>query len=456
MQNDAPAAIAEQEGSMGISPMRWYCLLICCGVASMQGGYWNNFGPIAEAVKPFYGWHDSDIALLANWGPIMFLLFAIPFTWLMDVKGVKPSCVVSAFLLLIGCICRVVHVKGDRTGSYLMHAGQMFTDIPGPVAMGIGPLLAAAWFPPNERTIATCICAVVNYGGSAAMFVFGPMVVKQGEDVEVHLWQYMMGQLVLSVILLVGALCMPAKPPLPPSASARVTRTTMLAGFNKLSKQPSFWPVALSYGLIAGFLGGFGSQLGPNMGHVLPADSAEDDAGWMGFWGAVAGMIAGVGFGLISDRMTGKKKPLIMAACGFACLSFLIFACLCSGFLGNGSSSPGFMAALYATSILAALFCNAMIPLFFEMSVEAAYPISEGVTINVLTVVSNIATFIFLGVQSVPNIGTAWMNWACAAACIVPIILMTRLPEHQYRLEFDKSRAGTGVATLHKPDSSLS
>merc|ERR1712037_789943 len=116
MQNDAQAPT----GALGVSPMRWYCLLICCGVSSVQGGYWNTFG--------------SSL--------------------------------------------KVVHVSDDRLGAYLMHAGQIFIAIPGPVAMGIGPLLAAAWFPSDQRTLATCICTVVNYGGSAAMFVFGPMAVK--------------------------------------------------------------------------------------------------------------------------------------------------------------------------------------------------------------------------------------------------------------------------------------
>merc|ERR1712176_1257309 len=115
-----------------VSRWRWYCMAVCCGVAAMQGGYWNNFGPISVAVKPFFGWEDSDIALLANWGPIMFLLFAAPFAWLMDVKGVKWSCVVSALLLVGGSFCRVVHVSGDKTGSYLMHAGQILNAIPGP------------------------------------------------------------------------------------------------------------------------------------------------------------------------------------------------------------------------------------------------------------------------------------------------------------------------------------
>ena len=54
-----------------VSPQRWYCLFVVTYISALQGGIWANFGPIAEAVKPLYGWGDGQIALLANWGPIM-------------------------------------------------------------------------------------------------------------------------------------------------------------------------------------------------------------------------------------------------------------------------------------------------------------------------------------------------------------------------------------------------
>jgi len=265
VRGDGLAAGASVGVEIGVSKSRWYVLAICSGVAGLQGGYWNNFGPIAPTVKPFFGWEDADIALLANWGPIMFLLFAVPFTWLMDVKGVKWSCVVSASIVFVGGLCRIVHVEDDQFGKYLMHAGQILTAIPGPVAMAIGPVVSAAWFPPNQRTTATAICAVSNYGGCAGTYLFGPMIVNENSDVQTRLRIYMVGECLLAGLLLIGAVCMPAKPPFPPSASAQVSRTMMRNGLLKLSRQPSFWAIAVSYGLISGFLGAWGSMLAPNM-----------------------------------------------------------------------------------------------------------------------------------------------------------------------------------------------
>ena len=70
--------------------VRWYCLAVCSGVAATQGGYWNNFGPIAQAVKPLFGWGDADIALLNNWGPICQSVRSMDSEELQDFSLIEP------------------------------------------------------------------------------------------------------------------------------------------------------------------------------------------------------------------------------------------------------------------------------------------------------------------------------------------------------------------------------
>lgn len=53
-----------------------------------QGGVWNMWGPIAQSSEFAFGWTDGSIALLSNWGPIAYIPLALPFSWLMDVKGI--------------------------------------------------------------------------------------------------------------------------------------------------------------------------------------------------------------------------------------------------------------------------------------------------------------------------------------------------------------------------------
>lgn len=60
---------------------------------------------------------------------------------------------------------------------------------------------------------------------------------------------------------------------------------------------------------------------------------------------------------------------------------------------------------IFASYIAGSLFLGAASPLFYEMACEVTYPVAEGVTNLVLTLVNNIAGLLFLLVQLVPNIG---------------------------------------------------
>jgi FLVCR family MFS transporter len=185
------------------SVWRWYCLAVASSVAAIQGGYWTNFGPIAPAVKPLFGWADSDIALLANWGPITFLLTALPTAWLLDIGGLRPSCVCAAALTFGGAVLRCVHVHPDALGSVLMHLGQILNAAAGPVAMAVGPVVSAQWFPSAERTFATAVVATANYGGSAAMFVLGPLLVPAGGSMSAtrtDVLTYMLGEAAVAAV----------------------------------------------------------------------------------------------------------------------------------------------------------------------------------------------------------------------------------------------------------------
>ena len=69
-------------------------------------------------------------------------------------------------------------------------------------------------------------------------------------------------------------------------------------------------------------------MIGPNMASVLPAKEAEAQGGWLGFWGALAGMLGGVVVGALSDRI-GRKKGLLLGCCGGGAVAFLAFALVC-------------------------------------------------------------------------------------------------------------------------------
>lgn len=79
--------ICEQSDNVKVYKVRWYILILYSVLGWTQGGTWNTFGPISSTCENAFGWDDSTIALLNNWGPITYLVSGIFFSWMMDVKG---------------------------------------------------------------------------------------------------------------------------------------------------------------------------------------------------------------------------------------------------------------------------------------------------------------------------------------------------------------------------------
>lgn len=66
--------------------------------------------------------------------------------------------------------------------------------------------------------------------------------------------------------------------------------------------------------------------------------------------------------------------------------------------------------SLYQSSILGGFFVSGTIPLFYELTVESTYPVAEGVTTGLLTLINNSFTVIFLLVLMIPGVGEWKIN----------------------------------------------
>ena len=115
-----------------------------------------------------------------------------------------------------------------------------------------------------------------------------------------------------------------------PSPSAATSRTPLAEGKWQLLRHRGFWCLAICYGTLTGFFAAWASMLGPNMQAVLARDVAEREAGWLGFWGAMAAMGAGALVGAFAGVLR-RGKGLVLMCCAGAALSFSAFGCLCAG-----------------------------------------------------------------------------------------------------------------------------
>ena len=77
----------DEPGKYHVYKRRWYILCLFSLFAFLQCFIWNTFGPLTYAVEFAYKWGDETIAMMPNWGAIMFLVALAPLTWIVERKG---------------------------------------------------------------------------------------------------------------------------------------------------------------------------------------------------------------------------------------------------------------------------------------------------------------------------------------------------------------------------------
>jgi FLVCR family MFS transporter len=440
--------------------IRWWLLFLVSAIAGGQGGIWITYGVLAPAVKPLFPeWNDGTIALLSNWGPIMYLCAAWPTSWVLDVLGLRVSAIFGSVLVVAGGIARCAHYQTDSTGSMLAHLGQILNGLAGPVAMSISPVLSAVWFPPHERNAATAIASTTNYGGTAVVFALGSVCVPAGlpeADARGRLWRFMLGELIFSVVLLVLVVCtFPAKPPSAPSRSATVQRASPAEGLKLLARCPAFWMLACSYAAISGVFTGWGSLLPDLLQDVPPASQAEADAGLLGSLGALAGMVGGVALGHLADRLhasRGRRKALLLGTCAAGGALFLAFLfAVTPSWLPPSwvSAARARRICMFVAAVLGSLCANAVTPLFYELAVEATYPVAEGLTTTALTLLQNVACGLFLLQPTLlPGLDGRVLTLVLVAACVTSSLVLLPLREPRRRLAIDTEAEGREASTM--------
>lgn len=66
---------------------RWFVLGVFSMVCFLQVVIWNMWGFIIQFVEVVFGWEDSQIGMLVNWGNIVYIFIVFLVCYFMDIKG---------------------------------------------------------------------------------------------------------------------------------------------------------------------------------------------------------------------------------------------------------------------------------------------------------------------------------------------------------------------------------
>lgn len=450
---------------------RFWVAGLFCLVGSIQSLIWNTWGPVAASAEVALGWTDGHVATVVNLSNISYLVVAIPMCMLMDTKGLRFAMILSDVLIVIGSVIRCFSLDyvAITTTSYICG---LLQGISASVPFSGPALLAAVWFPPHQRPVATAVGSFSNYLGVSLSFIVGPYLVpdpvysstgiipynenqrsdqsvssfaysynisNSSEPVVTNLSEIRQGILnllythavaiVITLILLLAYF--PAKPPQPPSITASIGRTDYRRAILAILKNGPLWLVVTAGALPIGIVGVWIAILDVVL---KPIGVTQIDAGWIGFWHTLIGCFSGIIIAKFSDFFNRRRKLFLLILFTLAAACALWFALITQKLV------PFDVTQLYVAGILLGIFVDGTTPLFYEMCAEASYPVAEGVTGGFYTSVNNIFGVIFLSLVSVPDISTSWMTWAVLGSLVTSLPLLVAFPERYKRTDIDLCR----------------
>lgn len=451
---EGPHMVASLE--VKVYKRRWWILFLFAGMGFMQCAVWNTWGPITASVKLAYpNWDDAEIALLSMWGTITMITGIVPMTVLLQAKGIRVALLLTAFFMSLGTTVRCFTIE-EQAFTVLAHIGAVLNGFSG-IIIGAAPsLISSRWFPHNERTTATGIGCTFNQLGNAGGFFLGPLMVhipgnhsnysRNGtydltpDEINMlrkSIRDYMWISFGLCAALFIGVITyFPEKPRKPPSLTSFIHEqpSSFTEDIKRLLSNKNVWLLVIPYSITLGINVAWSSVLDINL---APFGITQDEASWMGVYVTMGGVFMAILASRISDILFGYMKLtiislMVVATAGYTWFLLLMNECL-----------PFSKVQLFISVIIGASFNYACSPLFFELAVELAFPVPEGVVGAFLTICWNVVAAVFLFVMQTPlaKKTVLWMDYLLAIQGLVVVMMMILVKEEYRRTLVDKAPA---------------
>ena len=351
---------------------RWVMLAVYMFIVAMNQLLWITFAPITSEAVNYYGVSELWIGILSMSFMIVFIIFSIPASWIIDTYGIKIGVGTGALLTGIFGLTRGL----VTTNFTLLLISQVGIAIGQPFLLNAITKLSARWFPMSERATASGLGTLSMYLGILSGMIVTPfLTIRSG--IGGMLYLYGIIAVVAAVIFLVFS---KESPPTAPCLPEQEERALVLDGFKIIFRSKSFlW---LLFIFLIG-LGVFNSVSTWIEGILAPRHFSITQAGIAGGVMIGAGIVGALVIPYLSDRY--RKRVL------FIKLS-LIFA------------TVGLIGITYATTYPLILLSGALLgffllssgPIGFQYGAEITYPASEGSSNGLLLMMGQISGIAFI------------------------------------------------------------
>ncbi|KAI2633503.1 major facilitator superfamily domain-containing protein [Xylaria nigripes] len=341
---------------------RWFGLVQLTLLNIVTSWDWLTFSPVSQYAAVYYGRSESDI----NWFSTTFLFAFVvisPLTIYMLHWGLKTSIVTAAVLTILGNVVRVAGSHSRDGGIYgVVMLGQIIIGLAQPFVLSAPTRYSDLWFTNRGRVAATALPSLASPFGAALGQLVVPFLATKPAEVS----NAVIYVTIISVIVSLPAVFIPASPPLPPGPSGAVAKASLLSSLHLL-KSPEIWLIMIPYAVYVGFFNSISSLLNQIL---LPYGFSSDDAGIAGALLIVVGLVTSA----VTSPILDRTKAFLLAtriAVPIIGLSYLAFIFMP---LTRQLAGPyTVLAVLGAASF-------SLVPIALELLCELGYPMSPEVT----------------------------------------------------------------------------
>lgn len=355
-----------------VSKYRWIVLFTIFPVIVATEMMWLTIAPISSMASEFYGVSSLQIDMLSVSYMMMFIVFSIPASWVVDRFGYRKSFLIGASLTAVFGTVRAVFANQFT----MVLIAQFFIAVGQPFLLNISTKVPANWFPATERSTAAGILTMAQYVGFAVPMIVSPMIVAN-HSIPYLLKVFAMIAVIFSVI---GIIFTREKPSIAPPGPMAPKEDLSLGSLKKLFKNKGYLMI-LSVCFIS--MGIFNAILTLTEAILTPHGITSAQAGIVGSVFVVAGVIGAVVLPIISDK-TGKRKVFFLGAIGLLVPAYLGFTFLHS------------YGMLLAVAGLAGFMIMGVAPILFQHGSEMAYPIQEGTSLGMILLMGQISGALFV------------------------------------------------------------
>lgn len=373
--------------SKNSSPLRWAIILAIVPIIISTEIMWLSLAPIASMAESFYGVSSMSISLFSMSYMIMFIVFSLPASWIVDKYGFRYSLIIGATITAVFGLIRAIFADNFT----VVLISQFIIAIGQPFLLNISTKVPANWFPVSERSTAAGILTMAQYIGFAVPMVVAP-IIAEGSGIQ---YTFYIFAVIAIVSALIAIIFTREKPAIAPEGPISPKEDLSLSSIKKL-----FYNKAFSIVLFICFvsMGIFNALLTLIEAILVPRGVTSAQAGIVGAVFVVAGIVGAVVLPIISDNIK-RRTPFFIGA-----IALLIPLYLGLTFV-KGYTLLVVIAGIAGFSIMG------VAPILFQHGAEVAYPVQEGTSLGVILLMGQISGALFLYLFEVLQIALSSVIW---------------------------------------------